>query len=157
MERSLLESVRNQPMSVLGLTMIDDCEDHVRVCLDYCLQIRNRSGDAGRLLVVQDGKAQSNAISSDVQIEIASWNSIADSVALAKKISDLRRAQEWAIVVLGSIDRPWIESVGRLCDKVYLSIPSGTDQGFHRVRKRLLKLQQAGVRIAGSYVSREAA
>ena len=157
MERSLLESVRNQPMSVLGLTMIDDCEDHVRVCLDYCLQIRNKSRDAGRLLVVQDGKAQSNAISSDVRIEIASWNSIADSVALAKKISDLRRGQEWAIVVLGSIDRPWIESVGRLCEKVYLSIPSGTDRGFHGVRKRLLKLQQAGVRIAGSYVSREAA
>jgi len=157
MERSLLESVRDQPMSVLGLTMIDDCEDHFRICLDYCLQIRDRSKDAGRLLAVRDGNVPSQAISSAVQIEITSWSSIADSVALAKKISDLRRGQEWAIVVLGSIDKPWIESVGRLCDNVYLSIPSGTDQGFHGVRKRLLKLQQAGVRIAGSYVSRAAA
>ena len=157
MERSLLESLREQPMSVLGLTMIDDCDDHFRICLDYCLQIRNTSSDVGRLLVVRDGNAQSCAISLDLQLEIASWNSIADSVALAKKISDLRRGHEWAIVVLGSIDSPWIESVGRLCDKVYLSIPSGTDRGFNGVRKQLLKLQQAGVRIAGSYVSREAA
>jgi hypothetical protein len=157
MERSLQESLRDQPLSIMGMTMIDDCDDHMRVCVDFCVRVRNASHDGGHLIVLRSGQIDTLAISSTCQIETASWNSIADSVLLAKKISELRRAHEWAIVVLGSIDSPWIESVGRLCDKVYLSIPSGTDSGFNMVRKRLLKLQHAGVRIAGSYVSRSAA
>ncbi len=157
MERSLQESLRDQPLSVMGLTMIDDCDDHMRLCLDYCVRIRSQSHDGGHLILLRSGKVETLAISPAYQFEKASWNSIADSVVLAKKISDLRRAHEWAIIVLGFIDSPWIESVGRLCDKVYLSIPSGTDRGFNVVRKRLLKLQNAGVRIAGSYVSRSAA
>jgi hypothetical protein len=157
MERSLQESLRDQPLSVMGLTMIDECEDHFRVCLDYCVRIRSQSHDGGHLIVLRSGQVETLAISPAYQFEKASWNSIADSVGLAKKLSDLRRAHEWAIIMLGFIDSPWVESVGRLCDKVYLSIPSGTDQGFNVVRKRLLKLQHAGVRIAGSYVSRSAA
>lgn len=157
MERSLQEWIRDQPLSVIGLTMIDDCDDHLRVCLDYCIRVRNASHDGGHLIVLQSGQIDKLEICSTRRIETASWNSIADSVLLAKKISEFRRAQEWAIVLLGYIENPWIESVGRLCDNVCLSIPSGTDRGFHAVRKRILKLQHAGVRIAGSYVSRAAA
>jgi hypothetical protein len=157
MERSLQESLRVQPLSVMGLSIIDDCDDHLRVCVDYCVRVRKSSHDGGHLIVLRSGQIDTLAISFNCQIETASWSSISDSVLLAKRISELRRAQEWAIVVLGSIDSPWTESVGRLCDKVYLSIPSGTDRGFNVIRKRLLKLQHAGVRIAGSYVSRSAA
>jgi hypothetical protein len=157
MERSLLESVRDQPMSVLGLTMLDDCHDHLLACLHHCQQVQLASHHAGRLFVVHDGNAFDETDFTECHVRLTSWNSIADSLTLAKQISEVRRAQEWAVVILGSIDRPWLESVGRLCDKVYLSIPSGTNRGFFGVRKRLLRLQQAGVRIAGSYVSRSAA
>jgi len=161
MQSNLLDAVRQQPLAILGLIMIDHDTVHFQSCLECCNAIQSDAKEPGRILAIIHGESKDTSVEaylrSNQNIAFIQWRSAADSIALAKKISEIKRVHQWGIVVMGTLGSPWTESIGRLCDKTYLSIPSSSKHSFAKIRKDILRLRNASVQIAGSYIARSAA
>jgi len=161
MQSNLLDAVRQQPLAILGLMMIDHNTVHFQSCLECCNAIQRDAKEPGRLLAIVHGESKDPSVEaylrSNQNFDCIQWRSAADSIALAKKLSEIRRVHQWGIIVMGALSSPWAETVGRVSDKTYLSIPSSGKQSFAKIRKDVLRLRNAGVQIAGSYIARSAA
>jgi len=162
MKSNLLDTISNQPVCIVGLLLVDDGPDHLHSCLDFCMGIKRDAKAPGRLIaIVDEKKGQSVRLTSHYEknaaVDWITWRSNADSLTFASSISEIQRAQQWAIVLMGGFGRPWVESAGRLCHKTFLSISLGSNQSYPKVRREVMKLRDAGVQIAGSYVTSRAA
>lgn len=72
------------------------------------------------------------------------------------QLPNMKKQYPLVVLELGPIDQPWTEGLARLCDAVYLAIPSmGALQPLKAIAS-VRRLKQANVRVSGSWTVRAA-
>lgn len=93
------------------------------------------------------------SLSEHLSYSVIPWNDSISSSAIAKLSIEARRLKQWIGIDLGTCDQPWTEAIGRLCDLVYLWIPSNIAWSPRESVRRVNRLQKAGIHVHGSWIA----
>ncbi len=81
------------------------------------------------------------------------WIDSITSSTIAKLALEAKKSDQWVGIDLGTCEQPWTESVGRLCDLVYIWIPNNIGWSARESVRRIHRLQQVGIHVHGSWIA----